>query len=285
MGLTHIVRGEDLLMATPRQMAMYAALDHPRERWPQFAHVPLITGEDGKPLSKRNESASLSWYRTQGFLPEAVLNYLCQLGWSMPDGREMFSAEDFVDAFSLERVQRNPARFDVKKLEALNGEWIRALPLEDLEARVVAALTEAGVSHDVTVVRRLLPELATRLKRITEAAELLAPLLSGPGGVVLDEADAAALLTAEAVAHFDVALSALESLPGWESDAILAALKDAFEAQGLKTRKIFPLFYLAVLGRRAGYPLTAAMEVLGRDEALARLRAAREHASSAGARG
>lgn len=285
MGLTHIVRGEDLLMATPRQMAMYAALDHPRERWPQFAHVPLITGEDGKPLSKRNESASLSWYRTQGFLPEAVLNYLCQLGWSMPDGREMFSAEDFVDAFSLERVQRNPARFDVKKLEALNGEWIRALPLEDLEARVVAALTEAGVSHDVTVVRRLLPELATRLKRITEAAELLAPLLSGPGGVVLDEADAAALLTAEAVAHFDVALSALESLPGWESDAILAALKDALEAQGLKTRKIFPLFYLAVLGRRAGYPLTAAMEVLGRDEALARLRAAREHASSAGARG
>ncbi|HVU72608.1 MAG TPA: glutamate--tRNA ligase [Mycobacteriales bacterium] len=282
MGLTHIVRGEDLLMATPRQMAMYAALGHPRDRWPQFAHVPLIMGEDGKPLSKRNESASLSWYRTQGFLPEAVLNYLCQLGWSMPDGREQFGADEFVAAFSLDRVQRNAARFDLKKLEALNGDWIRSLPLEDLEARVLAALVDADVAHDVAVVRRLLPELASRLKRLTEAPGLLAPLLSGPGGVALDPDDALALLTAEAVALLDLAITTLEGVTPWESEPILDALRGALDAAGLKPKKVFPLLYLAVLGKRAGYPLTSAMEVIGREESLARLRTARDRAASTG---
>ncbi len=142
MGLTHIVRGEDLVTATPRQLALYAALGHPQERWPAFAHLPLIVGNDNAPLSKRNGEVSIAWYRREGFLPEAMVNYLALLGWSPGGDREFFGVDVLHTEFDLSRVSRNPARFDLKKLEAVNGDWIRSLSEEDLAGRILPFLEE-----------------------------------------------------------------------------------------------------------------------------------------------
>jgi glutamyl-tRNA synthetase len=144
MGLTHIVRGEDLVTATPRQLALYAALGHPQERWPAFAHLPLIVGNDNAPLSKRNGEVSIAWYRREGFLPEAMVNYLALLGWSPGGDREFFGVDVLQAEFDLARVSRNPARFDLKKLEAINGDWIRNLSVEDLANRLLPFLEEAS---------------------------------------------------------------------------------------------------------------------------------------------
>jgi glutamyl-tRNA synthetase len=143
MELTHIVRGEDLVTATPRQLALYAALGYPQERWPAFAHLPLIVGNDNAPLSKRNGEVSIAWYRRQGFLPEAMVNYLALLGWSPGGDREFFGVDVLHAEFDLARVSRNPARFDVKKLEAINGDWIRSLDEADLAGRILPFLEES----------------------------------------------------------------------------------------------------------------------------------------------
>ncbi|MDQ1671452.1 MAG: glutamyl-tRNA synthetase [Frankiaceae bacterium] len=144
MGLTHIVRGEDLVTATPRQLAIYAALGHPQDKWPAFAHLPLIVGNDNSPLSKRNGEVSIAWYRREGFLPEAMVNYLSLLGWSPGGDREFFGVDVLHTEFDLGRVSRNPARFDLKKLEAINGDWIRSLPEADFAARILPFLEESS---------------------------------------------------------------------------------------------------------------------------------------------
>ncbi len=145
MGLTHIVRGEDLVTATPRQLALYAALGHPQEKWPAFAHLPLIIGADNAPLSKRHGEVSLAWYRSAGFLPEALANYLALLGWSPGGDREFFGRRRA--ARGVRRAAgsaRNPARFDLQKLEALNGDWIRSLTVAELAARVAPSSRTPG---------------------------------------------------------------------------------------------------------------------------------------------
>ncbi len=141
MGLTHIVRGEDLVTATPRQLALFAALGHPQEKWPAYAHLPLIIGADNAPLSKRNGEVSLAWYRRAGFLAEGLANYLSLLGWSPGGDREFFGRDVLLAEFDVRRVSKNPARFDLKKLEALNGDWI---PLADPGAARGAGGTRAG---------------------------------------------------------------------------------------------------------------------------------------------
>jgi glutamyl-tRNA synthetase len=271
MELTHIVRGEDLLMATPRQLAMYTALGYPRERWPVFAHVPLIVGADGKPLSKRHGDTSLGAFRRAGILPEAMLNYLAQLGWSMPDGRERFTAAEFVAEFSLDRVQRSTAQFDVRKLEALNGEWIRSLDPTDLQQRVAAVLTEAGVVHDDDRLARAVPELASRLRRLTEAVDLLNPVFAAPGDFAVDPADAA-VLTGDVRVQVETSLDVLAAVEPFEPEPIIAALRAALiEGHGLKPKTAFGPLYVAVTGRRSGFPLNHVMALIGRDETLRRL--------------
>jgi glutamyl-tRNA synthetase len=282
MGLTHIVRGEDLLMATPRQLAMYTALGYPEEKWPVFAHLPLIVGADGKPLSKRNGEVSLSWYRREGFLPEALLNYLGQLGWSMGNDQELFTASEFVAAFSLDRVQRNTARFDLKKLEALNGEWVRRLDPSDLRARVAALLTEAGIAFDEALLDAALPELATRIKRMTDVVPLLAPVFQAPGSAVVVDPEAAAILTGDVEVPLQACVDALGALSEWTPEAILEVLKARLvEGLGLKPRVAFGPLYVAMTGRRSGLPVNHVMALVGQDETLRRLADALERVRGA----
>jgi glutamyl-tRNA synthetase len=269
MRLTHIVRGEDLLAATPRQLALYEALDYPRERWPQFAHLPLIVADDGKPLSKRNGEVSLRWYRDHGFLPAAMLNYLALLGWSLAPDRELFSVEEMVAAFDLARVSRNPARFDLKKLEAINGEKIRAMAEEELGEQLRPWLQAAGYAVDPAVLRAGVPLVQSRMVRLTEAPTLLGFLLVPENEFRLVDAD---LLTADSEAPLQASRDALAGLPAWASDPIEQALRVALvEGLGLKPRRAFGPVRVAVTGRRISPPLFESIELLGRDRTLGRL--------------
>jgi glutamyl-tRNA synthetase len=280
MGLTHIVRGEDLVTATPRQLALYAALGHPQERWPAFAHLPLIVGNDNAPLSKRNGEVSIAWYRRNGFLPEAMLNYLALLGWSLPGtDDEVFGVEELVAAFDVTRVQRSPARFDVKKLEAINGEHIRRISEGDLAARIVPVLQDAGVLPDEptpeqhALLRDAIPLVQTRLARLTEAPDLLRFLFVDE--LTIDPAAAAKALVGEVVGSLDAALSALSALPSWAAADIEAALRAALvEGLGLKPKHAFGPLRVAVTGRTISPPLFESMELLGRERTVARLAAA-----------
>lgn len=281
MELTHIVRGDDLLSATPRQLAIYAALGYPESQWPAFAHVPQVNGTDGKPLSKRNGETSLAWYRENGFLAEALRNYLGQLGWSLPGDREFFDVTEFIGAFSLDRVQKSAAQFDLKKLEALNGEWIRALPHPELLARLRPLLAEARLPAESPLVALALPELASRMRRLTDCVDLLRPLLEPSFAV--SAADAEAVLIPANAAALAVGLDVLGSddLP-WEPDAIIDALRTALvDGMGLKPKFAFAPFYVAVAGRRTGLPVNQLMSMLGREETLRRIADAVEIARSA----
>jgi glutamyl-tRNA synthetase len=281
MGMTHIVRGEDLIAATPRQMAIYDALGLAREHHPRFGHLPLIVGDDGKPLSKRNGEVSIAYYRRNGFLPEAMVNYLALLGWSLPGSEtEVFTVAELVAAFDVTRVSKNPARFDLKKLEAINGEHIRRLSEGDLAARLLPLLQDAGVLPDVVpedqheLLRRAIPLIQTRLARLTDAPDLLRFLFAGEAFEV-DGAAAAKSLLGETLGSLDAAIGALSALDEWVAAAIEAALRAALvDGLGLKPKHAFGPLRVAVTGRTVSPPLFESMELLGRDVTLGRLRAA-----------
>ena len=148
MKITHVVRGEDLLSSTPRQIAVYRAMGVPEEEFPVFAHLPYVLGKDGQRLSKRNGVVSVNWYRQEGFLAEAIDNYLALLGWSPGEDREEFTLAEMAAEFDLARVNKNAAQFDVRKLESINGDKIRALDPADFVARIIPFLQRAGVIGD-----------------------------------------------------------------------------------------------------------------------------------------
>ncbi len=151
MEITHVLRGEDLLSSTPRQIALYDALADigvGTGRTPEFGHLPYVMGQGNKKLSKRDPESSLLGYRERGFLPEGLLNYLALLGWAIADDHDIFTMDEMVAAFTIDRVNPNPARFDLKKCEAINATHLRALPTEELAARVVPYLQAAGLLGD-----------------------------------------------------------------------------------------------------------------------------------------
>lgn len=285
MGITHVLRGEDLLSSTPRQLALYAALAElgigPGST-PRFGHLPYVMGEGNKKLSKRDPESSLQWYRDEGYLPEALLNYLSLLGWSMGEDREFFSLAELAGAFTLDRVSPNPARFDLKKCTAINGDWIRAISADDLTERIVPYLVSAGVVADPLtddqrrVLASAVPLVHERLDTLAAAVPMLDFLLLPPDRFVVDEQAASTVLTPEAMPTVDAAIDALSGLADWSTAAIEAALRAALvDGLGLKPKVAFGPVRVAVTGRRISPPLFESMEILGRDVSLARLRAAR----------
>jgi glutamyl-tRNA synthetase len=281
MRITHILRGEDLLPSTPRQMAVYRAMGVAPADMPRFGHLPFVLGEGNTKLSKRNAAASISWYRREGFLPEAVVNYLALLGWSLGEDRELFSLREMAGAFTLDRVNRNPARFDLKKLEAINGVKIRALDGPDFAARILPFLQRAGlVAHPPTereewLVRGGAPLVQERIGRLTEAVGMLGFLFVDEPHFAIDEQAAARVLQAEARPTLVAAIDALEGLADWRAGAIEAALRSALlDGLGLKPKLAFSPVRVAVTGRTVSPPLFESLELLGKDRTLARLRSA-----------
>ncbi|MDP9408567.1 MAG: glutamate--tRNA ligase [Actinomycetota bacterium] len=293
MGITHIVRGEDLLPSVPRQRVLYAAMGLAEEQMPVFAHLPLITGEDGKPLSKRNGEVSIAHYRREGYLPEAMANYLALLGWSLDAEREVFTLAEMVEAFDVTRVSKNPARFDVKKLDAINGEHIRLLDPADFEARLLEALQQGYVLPDPVsaeqqrLVTALAPLLQTRLRRLAQASDMVAFLFVDEAHLAVDPGAAAKSLAASAEPVLAASLAALEGLgeERWgDPQAVEAVLREALvEGLGLKPRHAFGPLYVAVTGRPVAPPLFDSMALLGRETTLARVRAGLERARAAAA--
>ncbi len=283
MRITHVLRGEDLLSSTPRQIAVYRAMGVADADVPVFGHLPFVMGQDNVKLSKRNGEVSIAWYRREGFLPEALCNYLALLGWSPGEDREDFTLEEMARDFTIERVGKNPARFDMKKLESINGDKIRALEPEDFVQRILPFLQQAGlVAHEpgqreLDLVRGLAPHVQERIGRLAEVPGLMSFLLVDDERFTVDPEAAARLLTPEQRPVLEGAVAALEALGGWQHEAVQQALRDALvTGLGLKPKHAFGPVRVAVTGARVSPPLFESMELLGRERSLARLRAALE---------
>jgi glutamyl-tRNA synthetase len=292
MKITHVVRGEDLLSSTPRQLAVYRAMGVPEAEFPVFAHLPHVLGLGGEKLGKRYGAASVTWYRDQGFLPEAVCNYLALLGWSPGDDRESFTLAEMAADFDLTRVNKNPARFDVAKLEAINGDKIRALEPAAFAALLVPFLQRAGLVSDppsaehAAVLAAAAPLIQERISVLGQAPQMLGFLLVREPDFAVDPDDAAKFLGAGSAGALRAALAALADLPegeqSWRWAAIEAALRDALVVRlGLKPRVAFGgAVRVAVTGHAAGPPLFQSMELLGRERTLGRLENAARHAAA-----
>lgn len=276
MGITHVLRGEDILSSTPRQIALHQALVDLdiSSQVPSFGHLPLVRGEGNKKLSKRDPEAHLFMYRDAGFLPEGVLNYLALLGWAIAPDRDVFTLPEMVDAFEIRDVNPQPARFDLKKAEAINADHMRMLSIEELTHRVLPYLKAQGVvgepvhDSDAQLLELAMPLVAERMNKLTEAAPMLGFLFTDDLERV-DEVDQAGVEVVQA------AYDALSRLETWSTAAIEEALRQALvEELGLKPRLAFGPVRIAVTGRKVSPPLFESLELLGRDRSLARLRGA-----------
>jgi glutamyl-tRNA synthetase len=281
MQITHVLRGEDLLPSTPRQIALYRALVELgiAKDLPAFGHLPYVMGEGNKKLSKRDPTSSLLHYRERGFVPEGLLNYLALLGWAIADDRDIFSMTEMAEAFDIARVSPNPARFDPKKAEAINAAHIRLLESADFARRIVPFLVADGLPVSGEYGQRVLdvigPLVQERIVVLSDAVPMLRFLLVPDTGFAVDPDAAGKNLGDDAHPALNAAIAALGSLESWDAAGIEAALKSALvDGLGLKPRKAFTPIRVAITGRTVSPPLYESMEVLGRDRSLGRLRAA-----------
>jgi glutamyl-tRNA synthetase len=260
MDITHVIRGDDHVNNTPRQIHIFEAL---KARLPFFAHVPMILGADGERLSKRHGAVSVLQYRDEGYLPEALLNYLARLGWSHGDD-EIFSKDDFLKWFDLEHVSRSPAQFNPEKLAWINQQYIKGAPDARLAALVEPELrtrgAQPGAGPSLERVVRLVKERANSIAQLADEA-MLFYAFSEPQGVVVEEKARPALRTLKA---------RLGSVP-WERAAINEAIKDVVKSSGLKMPQVaMPLRHI-VTGRAQTPSIDAVLELLGREMVLTRL--------------
>ncbi len=278
MEVTHILRGEDLLSSTPRQIRVYQAMGVKPEDYPLFAHLPFVMGTDNAKLSKRNGETSIAWYREAGFLPEAICNYLALLGWSPGDDRENLSLKELSELFTIERVNSNPARFDMKKLENINGDKIRALSLEEFYSWSLPFLQRSKVvatpvtADQEKIIKEALPIIQERIIKLGEIPEMLAFLFTEK--VDLDPESVAKYLDGDSKKIIARALEVLTPLTSWDHASIDSALRSALiDEMGLKPRLAFSAIRVAITGSHISPPLFESMEILGRERVLARLAA------------
>lgn len=283
MGITHVLRGEDLLSSTPRQIALYHALIDigVATAIPRFGHLPYVTGEGNKKLSKRDPESNLFHHRDRGFIREGLLNYLSLLGWSLTHDRDIFTMDEMVAAFDVANVNPNPARFDVKKAEAINGDHVRKLAIDDFVERSIPYCSGAGLFNDVPrpsereLLTRVAPLVQERVTLLGEVPGLVAFLFTDDADLEI-EADARGSLGADAAAVLDAGIAAIEPLDDFTPAPIEEALRAALiDGLGLKPRLAFGPLRVAVSGRRVSPPLFESMELLGKQSTLARLRALR----------
>jgi glutamyl-tRNA synthetase len=268
MGVTHVVRGDDLLASAPRNARVIEALGGTP---PVYAHVPQVLGPDRKPLSKRHGSTSVQAFREQGYVPEALVNELALLGWSPGDDRELVSRDELIELFDLSRVSSNPAAFDTDKLTWLNERYIQSLDDDDLAARCVHFLVEAGVGVDPALLRAAMPIVKERMKTLRDVVDLLRFLFSDD---ITPNEKAATILANAPAGYLRQAPAALEGISRWDADAIAGALDSLAQAAGLSRTKGWQPIRAAVTGSNVSPPLPESLALLGRERTLARLRAA-----------
>jgi glutamyl-tRNA synthetase len=269
MGVTHVIRGDDHLNNAFRQLVIVRAMGWPE---PTYAHVPLIHGPDGAKLSKRHGALGVDAYRDElGMLPEAVFNYLLRLGWGHGDD-EIISREQAIEWFDLPHVGKSPSRFDFKKLENLNGHYIREADDERLAELVMPRLGLAKKDKEMLV--RAMPELQARAHTLNELADG-ARFLFAKRPLEMDEA-AGALLTGDARALLAAAHNNLVALAKWEAESLESAIREVAEAKGVKLGKLAQPLRAALTGRTTSPGIFDVLALLGRDESLARIAAQME---------
>ena len=283
MGITHVLRGEDLLSSTPRQIALYRALYAVgvAQYMPEFGHLPYVMGQGNKKLSKRDPESSLFLHRERGFIPEGLLNYLSLLGWSLSADEDIFTVEQLVEHFDIHDVLGNPARFDLKKAEAINGTHVRMLAPEVFRERLAPYLRAADLVGEILtdreeqILTEAAPLIQERITLLGEAPEMLAFLFKADDAIDV-AADALKGLPQNLTEVLDAAIAVLEPVEDWTPDNIQAALKQALvEDLGLKPRLAFGPVRTAVSGRRISPPLFESMVILGKESSLRRLKSFR----------
>ena len=283
MEITHVLRGEDLLSSTPRQIPLHQALIDLGigTVMPQFGHLPFVMGEGNKKLSKRDPESHLFLYRDQGYLPEGILNYLALLGWAIAADRDIFTMDEMIAAFDIKDVNANPARFDLKKCDAINAAHMRLLSVEEITHRVLPFLKADGVvsdpvsDADAQLLELAMPLVAERINKLSEASAMLGFLFVDEAAFTRDQADVEKLLNDDGRAVVARALAKLETVTAWSTAAIQDALQaELVDAMGLKPRNAFGPVRVAVTGRRVSPPLFESMELLGRERSLGRLQSA-----------
>lgn len=284
MEITHVLRGEDLLPSTPRQIALYEALVRidVAKQVPTFGHLPFVMGEGNKKLSKRDPESNLFNHRDNGIIPEGMLNYLSLLGWSLAADEDIFTMQQLIDNFDVADVKPNPARFDQKKLEAINADHIRLLELSDFTARLRSFLEErfdfpADYPADKFAFAAELVQ--TRIKVLSDAEALLRFLVTSDEDLTLDEKSAKKNLKEDAVEVVAVAIAELEGIA--EEDFVTAKIEAALQSKlieemELKPRKAYGALRVAISGAAVSPPLFESMELLGKQSTLNRLRAAQD---------
>jgi glutamyl-tRNA synthetase len=274
MRISHVLRGEDLLSSTPRQLALFEALKviGVAEKTPLYGHLPYVMGEGNKKLSKRDPESSLALYRETGYLPEALLNYLALLGWSMGNDVEFFSPSQLADAFTLERVNPNPARFDPKKCLAINGDWIRFIPQDQLASLLIPFLSKAKLitvdptKDELDRLAKVVPLIQERLDTLEAAPNLVAFLFKD--SVEIDSS----MWTEGAPEVLARSEEVLSHLQDWSAEKIQGSLRDALvEGMGLKPKLAFGSIRTAITGQKISPPLFESMEILGKSTSLNRL--------------
>ena len=288
MEITHIMRGEDLLSSTPRQIALYHALVEigVAKFIPRFGHLPYVMGEGNKKLSKRDPESNLFLHRDRGFLPEGLLNYLALLGWSIAADRDVFTMEEMCAAFDVADVNPNPARFDVKKAEAINAEHVRLLEPEDFAGRLVPYLQAAelvatpATDAQLEIVRQAAPLVQSRMQLLGETPGLLGFLFVSTDGLVFED-DALKTLKDGALDVLAATAESLEGVSEWATEPIEAAMRaKLIDELGIKPRLAFGPARVALSGRRISPPLFESMELLGREATLARIQKLRDYLSA-----
>jgi glutamyl-tRNA synthetase len=262
-GITHVIRGDDHISNTPKQLRVIEALG---AEPPAYGHVASVFGEDGRKLSKRHGAVSVAEFRAAGYLPEALVNYLALLGWSYDDKTTIMSRDELVERFTLDRVSAGPAVFDYGKLEWMNGVYLRALPPEEYADRLVAYLREVGFEGDEETIRAAAPLVQEKISTLGEFPAFAGFLFERvePDPELLDG-------SAPVVAAARDELAAVEP---FERTAIEAALRSLADREGLKPREAFGPIRVAVTGSKVSPGLFESIELLGREETLARLEAA-----------
>ena len=281
MGITHVIRGDDHLSNTPRQVMVYEALEAPV---PTFAHISMILGADGKKLSKRHGATSVEEYRDAGYLPDAFVNYLALLGWSLDGETTIIPRDVLASQFSLERISKNPATFDPKKLDWMNAEYINAMSDADFADQIMlpelheAGLIDDGFEADETWVDALAAIVKPRTKMPADAVGVAAPVFATAQTLEYDEKSVAKGLAKEGMgAVLDAARAALEAVSAnaWTPEAIDGALEPLPEALDAKKRIVFQAVRVAVCGNMVSPPLGETMSLIGKDDCLARIDRAR----------
>jgi len=254
MEISHIIRGEEWISSTPKHVLLYKFLGW---EMPKFAHMPLLRNPDKSKLSKRKNPVWVSWYREQGFLPEAILNYLGTMAWAFPDGRDIFSPDEMIGAFDLARVRTTAPVFDVEKLRWMNGEYIRKAQSAKLKGQIEEFYSKR---YPIRVIEKVLPLIRERMKTIAEFEALAGFFFSRP-------IEYERPLNAEPLKTVRDVLTACE----WNHDAMEKAIREGAEKAGMKAKDVFMELRVAVTGKTVGPPLLESLEILGSEETLYRL--------------